>query len=319
MMDAAQSPSSVVPAPASRVEASGVRASHRRSDPPVDRSAPQNPAAPPPAPDLDSTRRSPLVLALQEVVPGWQVVDQRLELDSGVLVDLVGVDRGGRVVLVLRVAGRGHSGLTAALDALAFAQRHGAVLRRAYAAERGEESQSVRVLAVSEHFDEDVRRRLSALAPCGLELVQLGLLRSAAGERLYALLQGPPAQERPADSPAIPFPEVRDSLEATLATADEDKRKQLRLIAGRLGRLDENLTMRTNHRGAAWFLDGEPLASIELRAEGQWVGSVSGRPGRELRGASGLDAFIDEVVAAYMDRAGGAERAPDEAGRPGLS
>lgn len=242
---------------------------------------------------------SPVARAVSELLGGLRVVDQGLELDSGVRVDWVSVDRSGDLVLLMPVSGRGASSLASVLDLCAFATTHGDVLRRAY--DCSPEAR-LRLVVVAELFEEDVLRRLSVLD--GVELVRLNALRSQRGERVFALPVGP-APAPVAVSPPPPRPPVTDDIEALLAPLSEETASNVRAVLRRLERLDDSLSVRTLRDGLAWYQGDEMLARVELHSDGDAVGVVPGRASRPLGGRQGVDLFLDEAVAAFVDKVAG--------------
>lgn len=266
---------------------------------------PLNPTSEEPL-DLDdepSDDQSPTVRALSELFGGLEVVDSALELESGTRVDWVGLDPEGDLVLVLPISGRGGSSLTAVLDLVAFAQDHAQVLRRAHARAVQAQSARLRLVAVAEFFDAETLRRLGALAPCGVELVRLGALRSARGERLYALAMGLPSTGA---SPPVPVPRG-DDVETLLVGLPEASSERLRSVLRRLERLDDSLDVRVVRDGLAWYQGSEMLARVEVRSNGDAVGIVPGHASRPLGVRQGVELFLDEAVAAFVERTAAGE------------
>ncbi|MEO0652457.1 MAG: hypothetical protein AAFZ65_17425, partial [Planctomycetota bacterium] len=174
--------------------------------------------------------------ALREYLGGLEIVDDGLELESGVRVEHVGRDVSGNLCLILMLSGRGSSSLAAALDLVAFARSHRSVLLQVYGIEA---RRRVRVVLVAEHYDTDLRRRLEALEPCGVELVRIGALRTARGERLFALsLSEPPIQVAPAaDAAAADRSEL--NLETFLCRLEPGLAERVQSIVSRFARIDE--------------------------------------------------------------------------------
>lgn len=238
---------------------------------------------------------SALLDALGVAVPGFEAVDEQLELDDGPVVDYVAVDGVGHLVLVLRTAGRGPSSVAAVLDVLSFSQRRGLVLCRLLNVPRLRADMPTRLLVLAEAYEPDVRRRLSALKPCGVELFEVGSLRSAAGERAFVL----PLDADPNHAVAQP----RAGLEPALADLTDEHRQKVRTIARRLERLDDNLQVQASRRSVSWFLGPEVVARVDFPVDSPPRGLIPGRSARTLGAPHDVELFLDEVVASYVDRA----------------
>ncbi|WP_145063794.1 hypothetical protein [Engelhardtia mirabilis] len=237
----------------------------------------------------------PLLDAIGAVIPGFELVDEQLELDAGPRVDLIGVDGMGQLLLVLRVSGHGPSAVTAVLDVMAFLQRHGGVLCRHLAVPRLRPELVGKVVVLAEHWEPDVRRRLGALKGCGVEMMEVGTLRSAAGDRLFVLpLEGEP---NPTGQP------LRTGLEPALADLADEQRQKIRAIARRLERLDDSLQIQATRQSVSWFLGAEVVARVDFSADAPPRGLIPGRSARNLGAPHDVELFLDEVVASYVDRA----------------
>ncbi|MHC4261410.1 MAG: hypothetical protein ACYSWX_02735 [Planctomycetota bacterium] len=240
--------------------------------------------------------------ALSELFGGLDVVDRALELDSGVRIDLVALGPGGELFLVLPVSGRGGSCLAAVLDLIAFSQSHATVLTNAYGADVGA-VEYLRLVVVAEHYDDDVLRRLTCLKPCGVEIVRLGALRSSRGERVFAALVDssdtiePVFEERTVEvTPAV------SDLDQQLRSMPAETASHVRDIARALQRIDDSLQATPARDGFVWSQDGDVLARLEVRDDGELVGTVPGRGSRPIAGRQGVETFVDETVAAFVDR-----------------
>lgn len=291
-------PVTTVPGQGARVPARAhARSAHRVRRPdlsPLDR--PDEPHEGHPRPRAARGRSDDaLVAALEAAIPGFELADEGLELDAGPLVDLLGVDGEGRLVLVLRAAGQGPSSVAAVLDVVAFAQRRVAVLTRHLANDRLRADLPFRLVVLAENYAPDVRRRLSALGPCGVELMEFGALRTASGEHSYVLPLG--------GEPAAAAPTVRVGLEPALAELGDEQRQKMRAIARRLERLDDGLEVQAARRSVSWVLGSEVLARVDFPLDAPPRGLIPGRSARTLGAPHDVELFLDEVVASYVDRA----------------
>jgi len=238
--------------------------------------------------------KAALLDALSVAISGFECIDERLELDVGPRVDFVGSDGLGQLLLVLRIGGRGQSSVSATLDVVAFAQRHSEVLCRHLGTGRLRADLPTRIVILADNYESDVRRRLLALKPCGVELMELGALRSAAGERLFVLpLEG--------DSHA-PAPTKRTGLEPAVANLPDEQRQKIRSIARRLERLDEGLEIQATRHSVSWFLETEVVARVDFPSDAPPRGLIPGRSARTLGGPHDVELFLDEVVASYVER-----------------
>ncbi len=236
---------------------------------------------------------APLLAGLAEVFPGFELLDSDLEFERLHRIHYVGLDGEGRLTLVIRVRGEGHTAVLRALDARDFARRHLAPLLKHLGASRARADLEPRIALVAPEFDERLRRRLDGLVGAGVEAYELRRLRSHSGELVFlAPLGGFGA----AVQVAAP------TLEEWLTTLAPERRQQVEELLTRLERLDEGLAVEQERHGLRWRIGERPLASLEVDSDGGVRLTVAGRPPRRWRTPRDLDLFLDDTVAEYLAR-----------------
>lgn len=236
---------------------------------------------------------APLLSGLAEVFPGFELYDSDLEFDRPHRIHYVGVDGAGRLTLVLRVRGEGHSAILRALDARDFARRHLAPLLKHLGARRARPELEPRVALVATDYDERLRRRLEGLGSSGIEAFELRRLRSHSGELVFLT---------PLSSGAAPSPSAAPSLDDWLGSLPLERREAVSELIQRLERLDENLELEHERHGLSWRLGDRVVASLELDPDGGARLVAPGRPPRRWRGARDTDHFLEDVVSDYLAR-----------------
>lgn len=245
-----------------------------------------------------------LELALDMALAGFRTLDQGLELADGGLVHLLGADATGRLVLVLLVSEDDEQTATRALEALDLALEHGQVLHHHLTGGRApalglDPARPARLLLVGEAFDLGRLRRLGSLCvrAGSIELFELRTLRSAAGESLYLHhLAGEPQPRAIAAAPPTP-PAASETIEL------------LELLTRRMRGLDPKLELLDTPAARRWRRPGADHDAgrdlVEARGErdGTLTVRLVGGARETLRNARELDAFVERVVAAYLDRA----------------
>ncbi len=235
---------------------------------------------------------------LERSFPGLTVLDHDLELSERHSADLVAMEAGGRLVLVLLVDAGGDTPVLAALDALAFARHNASVLAAHFEEPRLAGGEPPRVLLVAQTFPPGTAERLLPLTGSAVELYEVRQVRSARGENVYLtpVGSGPVAGIAPATATG-----TRESFLASLPT-------DLEVFANdcleRLERIDEELVLTARPGRAAIGFRGQDLARLEL-AGGRLVGAVgAGSDARALRSRAHVDLFVEEVLGRYVSRLG---------------
>lgn len=242
---------------------------------------------------VEPSLEAPLLSGLAEVFPGFELYDSDLEFDRPHRIHYVGVDGAGRLTLVLRVRGEGHSAILRALDARDFARRHLAPLLKHLGARRARPELEPRVALVAADFDDRLRRRLEGLQSSGIEAFELRRLRSHSGELVFLA---------PLASAAVPAPSAAPSLDDWLSSLPAERRESVAELIQRLERLDENLELEHERHGLSWRLGDRVVASLELDPDGGARLVAPGRPPRRWRGVRDTDQFLEDVVSDYLAR-----------------
>jgi hypothetical protein len=237
--------------------------------------------------------RASVASGLSEVLHGLEIVDRDLELEPGRAADLVGVDGGGRLVLVLMVDGDADATALAALDAVAHAQRNVGVLAQHLQVTRLRAEQAALVVLVTERFGERTLGRCAALDPELVRLFELRRVASARGENVY-LAPVLPISWRAADAGSRSSEVFLESLAAA-------QREIAELLVKRVAHIDDQLVLDATERSLSWRLKNELVAcllAVEDRLEGQVPPDA--RPKR-IAHKSEVESFVDETSRRYVE------------------
>ena len=253
--------------------------------------ATNNESETPVAASVESVLESGLAL----VVPGFEILDRTLEIGDRSHVHLVGVDRQGRMVLVVLAPGDGESAPLRALEALEFASRTGDALQRHLTHARLDPSATPRVVLVADLYNERTVRRLRPLAHLGVEAYELRVLRSQSRQTnfLHPVLAPDPTPPRGREYEGL----------------SPDQSRLAEELRGRLARLDERVELATTPSGVAYRIEGRTVAELELTPGRATTGKVPGGMPRTLDGPRAQEEFVGEVVDAYLRSRGTAATA----------
>lgn len=245
---------------------------------------------------LAERNRAHVAGGLAEFFPGFEVVDRDLDLGEGRVVEWVGVDSTGRLILVQMVAADGAEPVISALDALAFVQRNRAVLAGHLKSQRLRPDVSPVVALVAESFSERMLGRLSGIDAEALRLFELRTVVSARGEHVYLA----PVAAAPTRA-AVLAPSGRDVF---LGGLDEPRRALAELAFKRIGRIDDLVGYTASEKTVTWRWQGEllcSLSSVDDRLDGRV--EPDGRAQR-LGAAADLEGFVDLALARYVELLG---------------
>lgn len=241
-----------------------------------------------------------LETGLSEVIPGFAVLDRDLEIGDDRLANLVGVDQGGHLTLVLVVEGDQAEAVLEVLDALAFARQHAGLLRRHLDVRELNPDRDPRVVAVAERFDEVVVGRLTPLVGRELSLFEIRTLRSARGDRAYLTRAAGEEGELEVGM---------DSPELFIASLPTDSADVASTVIRRLERVDDEIHRAASRTQVLWRKDGELVARIGW-SDGTLSGFVDPDPDpMRLRAATDVDPFVERVLERYW---GEVETEPSE-------
>lgn len=233
--------------------------------------------------------------ALEAALAGIEILDRSLEFNDGARADLAGVDAGGRLVLVYLAGEDEDRSALEALDLLAFARRQTLLIARHLGSPKIVEQLDPRVIVVMDGGDGLLGMRLSALGGAGLELLELGSVKSAAGTRSYLM------------------PHTPDPGGGSLATAGVDRflealptglRELGHGLCESLSRMDDDLNVEASAESVTWYFQDRPLARLETR--GGRLRGVIGAQGRahDLSGAMQADEFLEEALSRLVAKLG---------------
>jgi hypothetical protein len=235
---------------------------------------------------LKGFRTGPLE-ALQEALPGLELLDSDLDLGAGPRADLVGVDGDGRATAVLLVDGGDPDVALRALDALAWLARHRAQLAEHLGSPRLDPALDPLVVLVAERYEERALERLAGLARDSVRCFERSTVASARAERTFLTpARFPFGDAAPADPTGI-----RSLLRALSPESAALASGLLR----RLERIDDDIECAPDGQGQSWALEGERLCALHAD-QGALQGSVGRRAASALRSEREIDRFLEEVV-----------------------
>jgi len=264
----------------------------------------------PSASDDRSRLQQELVRALDADLGGFQLLDQELALVGdarlpSAVADLVGLDRAGRLVLVLQLADpRADVALAQALDLAALADARQSLLERHFARPLG--AAPCLVVLVGAELPDDLVRRVRVVGPARLRLLEARVLRSASG----------------ITTSYFPAPEVSVSdrlgdIEGFLGALPGPIGERAAVLVERLRRLgnavDSRLGLTRTGDGLEWRIGAISLCTLGWRGDellGR-VGSTDGAdtteaaPFRALADGGALEAFLDAALGRFLALAAG--------------
>lgn len=251
-----------------------------------------------------------LVRALDEDLGGFQLLDQELALAGdarlpSAVADLAGLDRAGRLVLVLKLEDpRADVALAQALDLAALADARQSLLERHFARSLG--PAPCLVVLVGTELPDELVRRVRVVGPARLRLLEARVLRSASGiTTSYFPAPQASVSDRPGDIEgflgALPGP-----IGERAAVLVERLRRLGNAVDGRLG-----LT-RTGD-GLEWRIGATLLCTLGWRGDellgrvgnGDGTDTTEATPFRALVDVGAMEAFLDAALGRFLALAAG--------------
>jgi hypothetical protein len=229
--------------------------------------------------------------ALCEVVPGLDVVDRGLEL-GGKVVEVVGVDDAGRLVLARLAEEDPDAAVLAALDVLRAAQAELGPLARHLGHAAVDSGLAPRLVLVAERIAPEVRGRLGLLGEERLLLCEVRELKSARGAATYLVPLAP--DPAPARAPA------GAGAERFLAALEDGQRATAGLLVRRLRRVDGEVQCAPAASGLEWRFRGATLCRLRRAAGGLEASVPPGGAPLELVGPEQVDLLLDAALRRYV-------------------
>ena len=233
--------------------------------------------------------------ALENALPGVEILDRGLEFDDGGRADFAGVDDSGRLVLGLFAGEDADRTALDVLDTLAFARRNPALFTQHLRSPRLVSALDPRVLLIAEPADQALVRRLAPLLGHGLEVFELRTVKSREGERAYLLAAGPGDDAVPAEG--------QGSVDEFLAALPDPLEELGRLVVDRMGRLDDELRVEATADTVVWFFEHQLLLRLELRGDSLRAGAGGERP-RELQDPRDVDELLEDSLGRLVQAVG---------------
>jgi hypothetical protein len=259
-----------------------------------------------------------LVRALDDDLGGFQLLDQELALvgDShlpSAVADLVGLDRTGRLVLVLQLTDPSADvALAQALDLAALADARQSLLERHFA--RTLSSSPCLVVLVGAELPEELVRRVRVVGPARLRLLEARVLRSASGITTSYF-----------PAPQVPASGRLGDVEGFLGALPGPSGERAAVLVERLRRLgsavDSRLGLTRTGDGLEWRIGATTLCTLGWRGD-ELVGRVGGGDGadatdsgpfRALSDGGAMEAFLDAALGRFLALAAGANASPKPA------
>jgi hypothetical protein len=232
-----------------------------------------------------SEERAALEGQLGEAIPGFAVLDRDLRVGD-VHADLAGRAGDGRLVLVREVQAVDAEVVTGVLDLLAAARSQGALLARHLGT--GPDGPAPLVVIVAAQVDERSARRLAALDPEAVRLLEVREIASARAHSTYLVAHG--GQAEPPSAAAVG---------ERLTDLDPQTRRRVDLFVERLGRMDEELSLATIDGGLEWRWRGRPVCTVEVES-GQARATVAGDDPRPLVDDEAVELLLDATLGRWI-------------------
>jgi len=249
-----------------------------------------------------------LVPGLREGLGGFEVIESDLELGGGLRADLVGVDGGGRIVMVLLTSGRGSKTVLLALDAHARVRRDLELIARHLDSPRIRPELPPRIVLVARCFSGRVIERLMPLLSRTIDAMEVHTLASSEGERTYLVPVGPPGAVGLASA-------TNDTPETFIEALPEDLAELARSLIERMERMDEEVEAAASRTAVSWSLGGQAFARLAL-AGSELRGSVPARAeDRPIHSRVDAELFLDDALAGYAGMLGLGELDEEEGAR----
>lgn len=245
-----------------------------------------------------------LIRGLEEIVPGFDVLDRELVFEGGAHADLAGVDPSGRLYLVVLAPDDVDKATLEALDALSVLRTDLELLTRHLGEPRVIVERAPRVIVVSPNSDARLALRLAALADAGVSVLGLRTVKSAAGERSYLVRLDVGGRGVSSGGGAAAFLRALPARLELLGAG----------LVERMARLDEELAVSGDATTIVWRLAGEVLCRVERIGD---VLQASVGPNHEplpLSEPADVEALVEKALARLVRVLGltRGERAPSE-------
>jgi len=241
---------------------------------------------------MSAEDRTALLLAvgtgLEEVVPGFRILDRDLVLDEGARADLAGVDLAGRLILVLLANEDPDRAALEVLDTCSLLRRHVATIARHLPAGAVDVELEPRTVVIDPQSSPRLLHRLAPLLDAGVELLGLQSVSSASGDRSYLVPLTPP----PASARGIQAHAETVFLEALPPALADLGGRAVELLS----RLDGELVAVGSPDAISWRLGSEVLVRLE-RVGGRLQASLGPRhEPRVLATIADLDPILEGTL-----------------------
>lgn len=229
--------------------------------------------------------------ALKRVRPDLQLIDRNLVLGD-LEIELVTVDGGGRLVLVLLADDDPTRTVVRALDALCLDRARLEVLEdhlRPGGAARLDVSCAPNVVVLAGSIDLVLRARLEQLDAERVELMELCEVRSQRATTTHWV----------ASHTADDAKDASTGLTAFVSAMSEGVQELVHALAGRIARLDSGVSCRVIGTRVRWRFRGDDLAQIEQRGAGVEV-LVHGGQSQALATEDDIDSILGAAIGRYF-------------------
>jgi len=243
-------------------------------------------------------------LAFPDLVGNFEVHERDLCFDGRSIADWLAYSQ-GRVLLISVVDGRGDGAVLRALDGLAFARSQAEMLGLSIPGLTTDTVRTRVVLVALDGFSSLQLERLEGLRGDDLWLLRKRELRTKRGShtRLEPLEVGDGrARRRTVD---LPEWAVREPFRGFLARIAPDRLELALTLVDRARRIDPRLSWSADEGGLACALDAARLARL-LWTDGHLELEFDQEsPRRSIRGPETVDAAVEALLGAYLERLDG--------------
>lgn len=253
-----------------------------------------------------------LEVSLGEHLVGFEVIDRDLSIPSlpqvgqraapsdvsgadfesvGARADVVGVDRGGRLVLVLFVDGCDDSTVIAALEVLAFARANVEFVAQHWSKHGLSVERGPIVVLIAERFEARVKHVLSTIDRDALRLFEVRALRSASSVSSHL---------SPCDVASGASIPMRASPAEIVSKWPSDSRALALDLSRRLARIDDELEGGAVSDALVWRHRGRAVCTLAW-LDGVLQGEIgSDRSPIELASARDAETFLERALREQM-------------------
>ncbi len=240
----------------------------------------------------DRGDREVLSHSLRQAFAGLEILDEDLEIGAGRSAEWVGVDGGGRLILMLWLRDESDAEMLRVLDAIAFLRRNAPLLASHYGTSHVSRSDDHQVAVITLAPTPRMLDRLQGFRSDGVTVLELRRLKARSGEQTYLV----PVDVASHRLEPVPVRGLEDFLHALPV----DARGLADNLARRIQRMDDDIDCLATETGLTWRLGPDALCGLGLEETGL-QGSVPGTSSAwSIATGQDAEAFLEGVLTLYV-------------------